>query len=127
VLLGKNPYTPGDDSPVTRPDHQPGYILSNVVVGTVRLRQQRVRLQCNPDNVLGLPQRDMLCYRPGLEGNEATDDWAWPRFLATAGTPPRAHNACAPCMWVCVCEGERACRQRHGAGTDRGCAGGEWR
>lgn len=83
VLLGLNPFSQAEDD--FRPDHVPGHILSNVVVGTVRLRQQRVRLECQESNALDLQQANILCYHPDLRAYKEETDWAWPRFLATAG------------------------------------------
>lgn len=83
MLLGLNPFSEAEDD--FRPDHVPGHILSNVVVGTVRLRQQRVRLECQESNQLNLKQSDILCYHPDLHAYFEDSDWAWPRFLATAG------------------------------------------
>lgn len=64
MLLGLNPFSLAVDD--FRPDHVPGHILSNVVIGTVRLRQQRVRLQCQDKNALQLQQSEILCYHPDL-------------------------------------------------------------
>jgi hypothetical protein len=89
--MGLNPYSSAEDD--FRPDHVPGHLLSNVVIGTVRLRQQRVRLECQEKNALQLKQSDILCYHPDLRRYKEDTDWAWPRFLATEGAAQVLYNA----------------------------------
>lgn len=99
VLLGKDPYS-ADEPLQERPGRVNGTILNNVVVGTVRLRQQRVRLDCTRTNQLLLPNNAMLCYKPDIWGGRSTDDWAWPAFLATSNgnrTAEGPHHRLLPC------------------------------
>lgn len=117
VLLGKDPYS--QDEPLQRrPGHVNGTLLNNVVVGTVRLRQKRVRLECHRRSQIELPHTAMLCYAPDIWDGESKKNWSWPRFLATtnetATTPaaaperaPAAPHSCTPvpsvpaaCSWM---------------------------
>lgn len=95
VLLGLDPYD-DDGEPGLRPDARAGYILSNYVVGTVRLRQQRVNRGCSE-----------AWYVSGTSQVRAAPQFCVPPQAArtcSPSTPVRARCASSrrPCCKTCA-------------------------
>ena len=78
TLFGFDPYRETTASLRTPfSSHKPGWLLNNKLIGTVRLRQQRVlSTECNGE----WPQMPQLCYQSFLNQEQSTKEYDWPVF-----------------------------------------------
>lgn len=101
-MMGLTPY---EEEDVYRPDYVAGNWLNSVVVGPVRLRQQRAyshtRTHCGSSRADRLNFPVYTCYPSSARKYGSTDDWDWPRFAPVTtdplpSPPPPSPDAAAP-------------------------------